>query len=196
MTVTKTSICNGALLLLGQEGSLVDVDTDTSVYAGDLKAAWDVAVDAAIRMHPWNFAIDFATIGQDDASGAKFGYAKVYTWPSDPWCLRIWRFSRDYHGENPAFRVAGRNIYTSEGSPIYVEYLKRVTDTALFDANFVQLLERVLAEKVAFKITGAMSVQERMADAVAKFRPDATAIDSQESGHEEPDQGEFLEHRL
>ena len=191
MSATKTSICNGALLLLGQEPSHVDVDTDTSVYAGDLKAAWDVAVDAAIRSHPWNFAMHYASIG-NDADTPTHGFDKRYTRPSDPWCLRVWKFSTEEHGVNPRYKVVGRYIYTDEGSPIKTVHIVRVTDTGLFDPSFVTLLEMILAAKVGFKITGAMSVAEAMEERISKFRPQATAIDSQETGEEDDDEGEFL----
>lgn len=199
MAITKTSICNGALLLLGQEPSLNDVDLDTSVYAGDLKLAWDVALDDAIRAHPWNFAKRFASIGEDTITAAEAtaaGFAKRYTWPSDPWCLRPWRLSIANHGRGVLWQPSARYIYTDEGSPIYLEFLARVADTGLFDPSFIRLLELHLAAKCAFKITGAMSVSEAMEDRVAKFRPQATAIDSQESSAEEDDAGEFLESRL
>lgn len=195
---TKTQICNGALILLGQEAALVDVDTDDSVRGGDFRAVWDTCLDAALRAHPWNFALDFASLGSDTVAAAdlKFGFARRYTWPANPHALRIWRLSPDYHGLNPVWKPLERFIYTDEGSPIYVEFIKRVDNPGLFDPQFVTLLELLLAAKTAFKITGALSTSEAMEERAAKFRPSATAIDSQESGADWPDDGEFLESRL
>lgn len=196
MALTKTAICNGALLLLGQEGSLVDVDTDQSVFAGDLLNAWNTEVDAALRAYPWNFAMEYQAIGVDEADG-KFGFTKRYTWPSEPFCLRAWKLDPQQHGRDAAWKAQGRYIFTDEGSPIYLHYIKRVDDTGLFDAEFVKLLELHLAWKCALKITGSTSARDDMGAMLRNFRPEATAIDAQESGvdAEGEDEGEFLSAR-
>jgi len=61
MTITKTSICNNALIALG-ELVVSDIDTDTSKRATTLTAIYEQKLKYLLRKHEWKFAAKRVTL--------------------------------------------------------------------------------------------------------------------------------------
>lgn len=64
MALTKTSIANAAMALLGQR-RFTDVDTDGTENAAWVNDLWDNSLDEALRAHPWNFATWRVRLGEN-----------------------------------------------------------------------------------------------------------------------------------
>jgi len=192
----KATIANLALQLLGQIPNIVDLDSDNTQRARDLRNAYEPARLAALRAHAWNFATVRDTLAATATTPA-WGYAKRYALPPD--YVGQLRFSKDHHGSRkPPHRIvtdrnqSGTFIDTDEGSPIYVEWVSNVTNTALFDPMFVEYFAAKLAEKVAFQVTGKANLAPEMRDYAADLARDARWADAVDTGRDEPDEGEFL----
>jgi len=192
---TKTAICNLALQAMGARPSLNDVDADATKVASELKAAYDNARDAVIRSHEWKFATALGTWAAM-ATAPAFGFGKKYALAADPHCLRVLRLHPDYHGGAPLWRVVGRELHTDEGAPLYVEFLFRVTDTALMDPMFVEALALKLALATAANIIGEKAnKQAELARRHAEAIRDARWAGAIEGRRRDPPAGDFLSAR-
>lgn len=192
---TKTDICNLALQLMGARSRLVDVDTDNTEHAGELKTAYPNARDLILRAHNWNFAMTQG-VWPALATAPAFGFAKRYQLAAAPFCLRFVRFDVDRHGRRVPKRIVGRELHTDEGAPVYVWYVARIEDEALFDPMFVEALAAKLAERLGYRITQRVTIAREMRDFARELARDARWADAIETDDESAaDQGEFLDSR-
>jgi len=197
---TKTAICNHALTLLGQLPSLNNVDTDTSVNASRLRSVFDTVRDACLRAHAWNFATVRTTLAASSSYTPAWGHDAQYQLP--PEYLGQLRFDPERHGSRkPDHRIVGdrtnggRWIQASEGDTIYVEFVQRVEDTALFDPMFAEYLAARLAETVGAAISGKATVAEEMRALARDMARDARWADAIDTGRDTPDEGDFMSAR-
>lgn len=141
---SKTDIANRALSKVG-ESRVSNIETDTTAKAQTINSMFDSIRDALLTSYPWNFTI---TRTQLAASG---------TTPS-------WEFQNDYPlptdflalleiQNSPVYRLEGKSIVTDAGSPIFIRYIRQVTNTGDFDALFVEAFATRLAFESVEKIT-------------------------------------------
>lgn len=170
----QVEICNLALTKVGDD-RIISIDDDTE-RARVLKALWATMVDLEIRARNWNFAMARASLAAL-LTTPTWGFGTEYQLPAD--CLRVVQVSdmflsvstTDYRGsqEHP-FQIEGRKILTDLDAPLKIRYLKRVTDTTLWDAMFVQAFACRLAhdacEKLSQNTTKKQSLAEQYTAAV------------------------------
>ena len=147
MASTKTDIANMAISALGVGKLLSDLDTDTSAEAKAARLYYENARDSLLAWAPWPFAKEQAALSQittDPNSTWKYSY----TYPSAS--LRFLRIvpastpnDVTYDQEIP-FRIqhgsSTREIWTNEGATACGEYIRSVTETARFPADFTLAL--------------------------------------------------------
>lgn len=191
----KNEIANLALQLLGQNQNIVDLDSDNTKNAAELRTAYYITLDAALASHPWRFALvrdSWAVSGTAPA----WGYTKAYPFATDPYCLDVHRLDPDHHGDEPdTWQVVGREVHTDEGSPLYVEYISRVTDEARFHPMFVEYFAAKLAEKVGYRITGKPEIAREMRDYAIGLARDARWKSAIATGRRAPREGDWLSSR-
>jgi hypothetical protein len=141
---SKTAIANRALSKLG-ETRVSNIETDNTKPAKTIRFMYDIVRDAMLTAYPWNFAIKRAQIAAD-ASAPAWGYNKQYTLPVDFLSLLEIR-------GNPEYRIEGGKILTNEGAPIYIRYISRISDAALFDPLFVEAFATRMAYEACEEIT-------------------------------------------
>jgi hypothetical protein len=148
-------IANLALTHLGAEriASLAD---DTAP-ARAVAACYEPIRDAVLRDHPWNCALTTALIAAD-ADPPTFGFARGYTLPSDPWCLRPWQV---WEAAVP-WVVRGRRLFTDREPPLPLVYIARVTDPELFDPALTVALAARLAHTIAFQLVQSRDKEDQM----------------------------------
>lgn len=191
---SKAEIANLALQLLGQLPSIVELDTDNNRAAAELKIAYYPALDAALADHPWKFALVRATWAAS-ATAPAWGYANAFPFATNPWCLDVHMLSRKHHGDDPLWDVVGRAVHTDEAAPLYVEYISRVTDEALFHPMFVEYFAAKLAEKVAARVTGKPELGRDMREYRLGLGRDARWKSAVATGRKLAREGEFLSSR-
>ena len=191
---SKTGIANMALQLLGQPPTLVNVDTDNTQRAQDIRTVYDAALDAALADHPWKFALVRATWAAKDTAPT-WGYANAYEFATDPLCLDVYRLSPDHHGDEPLWDRVGNEIHTDEGGPLYVEYISRVTDTARYHPMFVLYLAAKIAAWCAYKITGKSDKADELNAQARDLARDARWKSAVATGRKLPKEGDFLSSR-
>lgn len=145
---SKVEICNLALQKLGAR-AIVSLSED-SRNARACNLAYESCKKAELRDHTWNFAIERATLAAD-ATAPEWGRDNAFELPSD--FIRLLAPYPEDKVEDLDYQIEGTKIYTDESAPLYIRYVKNVTDTATFDDLFVQVLACRLAMEICEEIT-------------------------------------------
>lgn len=146
---SQVQLINVALAKLGANSiaSLND-GTEEQKVAVNL---WDVARQATLRDHPWNFAVTEVELNAVLDSGT-YNYTSAYQIPSD--CLRLLEVY-----DNRDFKLAGRKILTN-ASKCVVKYIRDVTDTTEWDALFADTMSQRLAAEMAYALTKSQATAD------------------------------------
>jgi hypothetical protein len=186
MSTSETSICNLALLSLGQ-----DPITD---LAGEEKAArycrryYPVARDACLQAGNFGFSRKRKSLAQS-VNIPVFGWAFAYELPND--FLKVLVFN----DTQTLYEREGNFILTDEVFA-HLRYIARVEDTNTFDALFVDALASRVAMELAVPLARS---SELYAIAEKRYRvkiAESRTVDSQTSGGPSfPDDTGWLEAR-
>lgn len=171
MASSAVDVCNMALQLLGVRpiASLTE-GTKAASIANQIFAD---ERDAALRAHPWNFALQRALLAQDAAAPA-FKWSYAYQLPTSPYCLRVLAMSEDV-----PYAVEGRKLLTDNGTAAIL-YIARIEAPSLWDALFTSALAVRLAAKMAYPLTEQAGMQGQMAELYQYTLGEARSTDSQE----------------
>lgn len=151
---TEVSICSSALLALG--GKSITSFSDGTTNANLCLQFYPETRDELLRAHPWRFAIKRETLAQDATFTASWEWDYGFKFPTDS--LRVLSTSIDPE----AWQREGALIVCN-ASALSIKYIRRVTDVALFDVNFIVALEGALAMKLCKPVTGSLSALGNMA---------------------------------
>ncbi len=198
--MSQISIYNLALshLGIGQEVAIV---TERTQEAQTLTRFYEPTRDAVLRAFLWPFATKIVTLGLVETDpNDEWGYS--YRYPSD--CLVLRRFLSGIRNDNRQSRVPSKIASDDSGKLIYcdipdaqIEYTARISNTALFDADFELALALRLAAACAPRLTGGdpFKLGER-AMALYRFQmgeSQVTAVSEQQD--EEPPESELMRSR-
>lgn len=181
-------IANLALRKMGQD-RIASLD-DENEAARAVKDVHLLARDIVLRKHPWNCALALKVLAPD-AAAPPFGFTYAYSFPTSPFCLRVWRLDADEH-PRAKWKARGRKIHTDEGPALYVEFISRLDDPEQFDANLAEAVAAEIAAKTAFRITASRTAEKEMNDWARETIPEARSYDAQEGVPDDPDDGDFL----
>lgn len=186
----QVSIINAALYHLGADR--ITALTDNSQNRRVMVERWDMARDATLRAHPWNFAVTRTTLAALAATPA-FGWSTQYSLPTSPYCLRVLTINDDAREK---FEVEGRKLLCDIGAPLKLSYISRVTTPDDFDATFAEALALRLASACAYKLTASKTLGGKLLEAFAVFVREGRSVDGQEGTANVELANEFLESRL
>lgn len=178
--VSPIDICNGAIIRLG--GQQISSLTQNSVEAIAMNSQYNIVRQRLLRLHTWNFAMVRAQLAQDLVPPV-FSYDFSYTLPTD--CLRVvatkeqldaylFQYGGDFNGwitvSNKvdfaiasSYKIEGRKILSNDGK-MKILYISDVTDTTMFDASFIELMEIRLAMTCSYRITGSVQMRADLAN--------------------------------
>jgi len=158
-------ICNEAMDLLG--AATITALTENSKEARLCNRRFDTVRDQVLRSHPWNCAINRATLAKDSDAPA-FGFTNQFTLPTDPYCLRVLSFWNSTvnneiaaYDSNVMYKIEGRKILSNEGT-CKIVYIFRQTDTEQYDSLLSSTIAHKLAAETAYAITGSNGVSQAM----------------------------------
>jgi|GEM_PF-3037425 hypothetical protein len=186
---SKTEIVNLALLRIGQNTPLVDVDTDDNAVSRAALTLWDIERLKLLRGFRWPFAKKYLVLELvdgdiDDPANTDWVYA--YTYPVD--CVFARRVLKDEGREDdspPPFE-RGRSddgdplIFTNQ-TDAELEYTVDVTDPAEFDPSFVSMLAWKLGEGLALGHSRLENAQKICQEGYAADRAEAQSRGLQEA---------------
>jgi hypothetical protein len=183
MAQSAIDICNRALLKVG--AASITALTDNSPEARACNLAYDATRRAALRRHPWNFAITRTTLAPD-ATEPDHDYDYQFTLPSD--CLRVLRPAES----GLDWKIEGRKILTNDGDTLYLRYVKDVTDPTQFDSAFYDYLSVALAVEIVEKLTQSNTKKQALNEEHRAMVREARRTDAIEGGPDEAAESDWL----
>lgn len=178
---TSINICNRALLGLGQ--NVITSLSDTSTEGVLCNALWASALDAVIRLHPWNFAVKRATL-TPDATAPVYEWTAAFSIPSD--CLRL--LNIDGLTE---YKVEKGKILCDESS-LNLRYLVRNETLSEWDALAIEVLVQYIAWQLSWPLTKSNTTRSEQYKILAEVLRAAKGIDAQEEPGDEVGDFPFL----
>lgn len=148
MATSDVSVCNLALQKLGA-GRIVSL-SENSENAKAVNACYESLRDKELRTYLWNFARKRAILAASSVTPA-FTFTYAFPVPSD--FLRLIKPARlglDWHVEQ---HEGGLAILTNDGNTLEIRYIAKVTNPALFDPCFVEMLACKIAWHCCERIT-------------------------------------------
>ena len=173
---SEVSVCNEALVLIGQDIITSISPPDANTRARVCAQFFDQARDFVLREFDWNFASIRVSLGAPLTSTPAFGFTKSFTLPSDPFCLRVLETN---HPDTTRWRVEGRTLSMSVDA-VSIRYTGRILDTSLWSADFVEVLSLYLSSKIAYPLTKTRGVAKDQWALYLNRRHDMWSPDSQE----------------
>lgn len=186
-TPSATSICNRALLRLGEAAidSIENTDHDT---ARACALAYDDAVLELLAAHPWNFAVTRQALAKM-ADAPLYGFAFAFGMPTDPLCLRALDTSLDetWYGAylwwpprpsalwqvemlQPAAEGSTPvSVLVCDEAAVSLRYIASITDPVRFAPWFRRALVAELAAELAYSL-------ESKAEQAADLRQEARRV--------------------
>lgn len=157
---SKTEIANRAITKLGED-RVTNVDTENVKSAKTIREMWDIERRALLSAFPWSFAITRVQMAREVSTPA-WGYSYQYALPSDFLALIEIYGDPDYSLESDA--TGGQRILTDEGGPLYIKYIRDVTNTSEFDPFFVASFASKLALEACETITQSNNKKQVLFD--------------------------------
>lgn len=170
MADSEVSIANRALQLLGAK-RISSLSQDTP-NARSMSTAYAPVRDALLRKYQWNFCVKRASVAADPAEDTYEGLLR-YRLPND--YARLLRETRTsfYRESRRDWQIENGFILTKDSAPLEFRYLAKVTDTALFDPLFDELLAAELAFQTVHDVTGSNTKKSDLRVDVASALTDA-----------------------
>ena len=146
--VSETSICNQALSWVGAN-SITSLD-DPSAEAEWCNSNYHFLRDAVLEERMWSFAkVKTTSVSATlDEWGDKYKHAIPLDWVSV-----FYAYIDLNKNTSEGWEKVGRYV-ESDDSTLYLQGLKRVTDTGYFSALFVQALVARMSAEMAVPLTG------------------------------------------
>ncbi len=194
MTISKTSIFKMACLHIKQK-PINDPD-EATIPAQYLSIFWDLALEATLQAHDWDFAHRRLTLAvHDDDPPDDWGYR--YDFPAD--CIQPLSIAKEIraHRSPIAFKVelsvdaSEKTILTDQEDAI-LEYTRRVTNPAIFTAQFAEALSYRLAAYVALSVAGKADYEQKCLQAFAQSIRLASMFDARAGQSDEEPDSEFV----
>lgn len=193
MAISETDIANMAVMSIGIEKPIDNLQTDDSNEARYCRRFYPSTRDAMLRSHPWNCAIHRKAI-TPLASTPISDWDYQYQLPSNPYCLRVLQVGE--MGDDIDWVVEGRRLLTNEGTSIKLKYIKRITDTNEFDPLLVDAISIKLAIKIVMPLTSSQSMKDSLIKELELLSlPEARTIDGQEGSTETLEVDRWLDAR-
>jgi len=143
---SKTSICNKALIRLG-ENLLTNVDTDDTQVSNKIKAVYDDLLEEVLRQHDWNFAIVRQSLARNSAEPL-YEYKYSYALPTTPKYIKLVDIQN-----KPQYKIEGNKILT-DATILNIRYVSLVTDPNQYDSLFINAFALRIAFEICTAVTG------------------------------------------
>jgi hypothetical protein len=210
MARDEAQICNTALSRIGVTTKITSLDNPRTKEAIELAQVYEEVRDRVLAAAHWPFARKSVRLQQSGETPEKWAYR--YEYPND--CLAVrFIFPPIGAGRSPqSFRQSLQEIKTpyeialSEddsltlctdlGPEAVLEYTKRVTNPARFDALFASALAWALAAEVALPLAKTVDYAQNAIKAYDLVVAQATAKALNEEVRQDPPDSEFVRARL
>lgn len=172
MATSDVQICNSALIKVGTD-LIITLEEDNK-RARVCKHQYPLLRDEVLRAHPWNFATARVQLAEVLPAPTFGEYEKWFELPDD--CLRVLNI---INGDGLKWAVEGDKLLVNTDS-VNIRYIKRVTDTTLYDANFTEVLATRIAADLAWSLVQDAEMQEKIMAQYNRLVRPARSYDAQE----------------
>jgi len=177
----KTAICNYAITFIG--GRKITSIDQTQKEAELCKLYYDMARQAVLRDHLWNFATKSVALAEV-ADTDFVGWDRAFSYPSDALYVQ-----EIYNSANKNKKIEfevrtnvlknKKYIMANEATP-YIVYVADVDEELLFDAKFIEAFAYRLAEMITVPLNGQLPLAQLMGQKYGMAIAKAKAGDSNE----------------
>jgi hypothetical protein len=153
--ITEVSICNSALIKLGQKVLIGSLDEDT-VPARLCNARFSYLRNKVLEDHNWGFATKMVELASVDAGSTELdGWGYAYEKPAD--------FLRMQRGEDWDEEFDTVNEYLlADVEPFKIKYTAKITDTGRYTYAFAEVLAWRIAAELAYALVNSKEVAALM----------------------------------
>jgi hypothetical protein len=195
---SSTEICNLALSHLGTGKRIADIETERSQEAATFRSLYDIVLDEVLRDYAWPFATkidDLGLIEEDPNSEWSFSYR----YPTD--CVFFRKLLSGTRNETMNSLVPYKISNDDTGQIILTdledaeaEWTMRVSNSALFPADFTMAFSMKLAERASSTLLGGdpFSIGDKVASKYLRTVENAMAAAGNEEQKELKPESEFI----
>ncbi len=176
MTVSKTSLANRALSLVGRDPNLLDLDTDTTPVGRLIALQYDPVFLRCLRKSEWPFSIKRLALSPSSTAPAN-EFSKKFPVPTT--MMRL----LEVYPQGIKYRIEEGHIACDEDA-ITIRYVDSacLSDPSVCDAAFAEWFVYELALALSPSLTDSTTLQGNLNKlAEARYR-EAAALYSQEDG--------------
>lgn len=181
MGVTSNiEICNLALSMLGNYGTIENIDTPVKTKEKTYAQWYSTAVEYALKLAMPNFALARRIVSQVATNPAPFGYTYAYEKPAD--CLKVLGFG-DIDEKDLRYTIEGDYIYTDEdyADGLELRFIRNITDVSRFTPEFVLFAAEVLAAFTCTAVTQDAARAQALKDRLPMRAVELSGINAQEN---------------
>lgn len=194
MATSEVEICNSALIKLGAE-RINSLDDDTK-EARLCKLQYPLLRDEVIRSHPWNFALSRVDLAKT-ANTPAFQFTNEFAIPQDVLRVLTTDFSILTTTDEIPWKVEhnaidGTKVLVTDEETVAIQYIRKITDVQLFDANFSEALALRLASDLAYPLVQSISLAQAMFGLYQQMLKNARSFDGQEGSLEQVQADDFF----
>ena len=182
--ITSTSICNEALVFLGEEPMLTF--PETSEQSDRCEIYYDRVKASELSKHQWNFALQREALTRESATPA-FEYQYQFVLPAK--CLRV----LDTWPKGHRWKREGDRLLTYTDT-VSILYIKNV-DEGVFTPAFAAVMSARLAVLLASTLTERVNKLEQAAAWYEDALSEARRQDSQEMSIDQMDDLDVVQAR-
>lgn len=198
----KEDICNLSLDYLKQ-GPLNNITSPVTSSEYIFARWYDIERQAALRAHPWKFAIKRAVLNPDPLTVPAFGYLYAYDLPND--YIRKVTIGNDNGGDlKQAMEIENGQILSNGGSDsasnpspqsLYLRYIYDFTIVANMDALFIKVFALGMAIDLSPKFAVTATAVDRLMKTFEQIESEARAANGQDNPPKRIQQSQRLARR-
>lgn len=171
---SKITICNNALIALGDSPIADFPPVETTTRAKQCANIYDDVRDSVLRAHPWSCAKKRVVLSPD-VSAPAFGFAYQFSLPAD--CLRVLSITED--GSPIDYRIESGKLLCNT-SALYLSYIWRNDEPTSYDALLLSAMSWAFAARLSYAIPGSASLLQLMEGKYQQALEEAKAINAAE----------------
>jgi hypothetical protein len=150
MGTTLLEVANRALARLG--AVRITALTETTAPAKAVAACFPGVPDWVLRSWKWRFALNRVALTNPEAAEGT-GFAYKYLLPPD--CFEV--FPEDTHLDDEEFVIEADRLLCDLEAPVWLRYVRQVTDPGQWDPAFAEVLSWKLALEMQPELAPEMS---------------------------------------
>jgi len=174
VVISKVAIVNQGLIKIGQ-ATITSFDEPNSKSARLAKVVYDVLRQETLEGHPWNFALEWHTLGAI-ANFTHPKFSNAFQLPTG--CLRP--HQTDLPARTP-WKVEGRRI-VCDSSALQAQCIMDITDESWYSAYFISTLATRIASELAYSVANSATLKKQMFDEYLYMLKNARTFDAQGGG--------------